>query len=81
MLSSGVGGLLITYSIRFFLKSDKSRQDLLRFLWVSAAAGLYWAVFMRLVPREVLMVPTVILLITIFDFALFCYRNPAYLEK
>lgn len=81
LLTIGLIGIVITYLVRFVKKPNKSRQDYLKFLWVTSAFIYSWSILMHLPLNDFVFIPNLILVLTIADFGYTCYRNKALLDK
>lgn len=81
LLTVGLCGLSILYTLRFFLKQNKTRQDFLRALLIASSALLYWSALMHILTPRLLIIPSVVLLLTVADMCYTCYKNPELLDK
>jgi hypothetical protein len=68
LLWGALGGIALTYSIRFGHKPQKSRLDLLKLLWVLACCGSALLILLHLAPREAAYVAPMLLWLAVLDF-------------
>lgn len=81
MLSIGLFGITIVYSLRFIAKPKKVPLDVMKLLWMITSNITALCVFLHWLPKQITYIPNFLMLLITIYFALICLKYKELLER